>query len=542
MSHNSYIRLLQTKYASVSKLVLAIFCVIAFTSLSLEQKKSSKQKPPNILFLIADDAGIDFSAYGSSYVNTPAFDRVAKEGILFNKAYTPNAKCAPSRSCILTGRNSWQLEAAANHWIYFPPQFKTFPEVLIENGYESGYTGKGYQPGFALTHDGKKRDLLIKSYDTFRLQPPTKEISRIDYASNFKYFHQVTDQDKPWFFWVGFNEPHRAYEYGTGTSVGRKNAASIKKVPGYLPDTDTVRNDLLDYAFEIEYMDKQVQKILDYLAASGELENTIIVYTSDHGMPFPRVKGNQYENSNHIPMAVMWKNGIKTTGRKVDDYISFIDLAPTFLQAAGITPTQSGMHPIAGNSLFTIFNSNKNGQVETARNFVLVGQERHDIGRPNDWGYPIRGLHKSGMLYLINYEPDRWPACNPETGYLNTDGGATKTFILNQRRSGVEKKFWRLCFGHRFAVELYDIKKDPDCIMNLAGEQKYKLIEESMKIELLSKLKSEGDYRMFGYGHIYENFPGAVYNNFYERFMKGESLKFNWINKSDIEKLPFDDY
>lgn len=530
------------KYRFISKLASVVLLVMVFSFFSFRKDGKKGPKPPNILFLIADDAGVDFSAYGSSYVRTPAFDRIAQEGVLFNRAYTPNAKCAPSRSCILTGRNSWQLEAAANHWIYFPPQFKTFPEVLKMNGYETGYTGKGYQPGFALTHDGKKRDLLIRSYDTFRVQPPTKDISRIDYASNFKYFQQVRDVDKPWFFWIGFNEPHRAYEYGTGSSVGGKKTSDIKKVPGYFPDTDTIRNDLLDYAFEIEYMDKQVAKILEYLAETGELDNTIIVYTSDHGMPFPRVKGNQYEHANHIPMAIMWRNGIRAINRRIDDYVSFIDLAPTFLQAAGINHQQSGMHPFAGISLFNILNSNRGGQVDASRNFVLVGQERHDIGRPNDWGYPIRGLHKDGMLYLVNYEPDRWPACNPETGYLNTDGGATKTFILNQRRSGVEKRYWRMCFGHRVAVELYDVKNDPDCIINLAGKPQYRSLEASMRVEMESKLRAQGDYRMFGYGHIYESYPGAVYNDYYERFIRGEKLKTGWVSATDFETQKISDY
>jgi len=120
------------------------------------------------------------------------------------------------------------------------------------------------------------------------------------------------------------------------------------------------------------------------------------------------------------------------------------------------------MHPFAGKPIFNIFNSTKNGQVETTRDYVLVGQERHDLGRPHDVGYPIRGIHKNGMLYLKNYEPDRWPVCNPETGYLNTDGSVTKTFILNQRRIGVEKKYWKLCFGHRVSEELYDVMKDPE--------------------------------------------------------------------------------
>ncbi len=106
--------------------------------------KTSKSKP-NILFCLADDASYPhMSAYGCPWVKTPGFDRVAREGILFTNTYTTNAKCAPSRACILTGRNSWQLEEAANHWCYFPEQFKTYAEVLAENGYFAGYTAKGW--------------------------------------------------------------------------------------------------------------------------------------------------------------------------------------------------------------------------------------------------------------------------------------------------------------------------------------------------------------------------------------------------------------
>lgn len=93
------------------------------------------QERPNILVIMFDDAGLDMSAYGSTYVDTPAFDAIAKEGMLFNRAYTPNAKCPPSRAALITGRNSWQLDAAANHVIYFPPKFKTYQETLLENGY-----------------------------------------------------------------------------------------------------------------------------------------------------------------------------------------------------------------------------------------------------------------------------------------------------------------------------------------------------------------------------------------------------------------------
>jgi N-sulfoglucosamine sulfohydrolase len=522
--------------------VMTAVISLSFIILNKNSKYKSNNKKPNILFIIADDAGTDFSAYGSSFVKTPAFDRIAQEGVLFNKAYTPNAKCAPSRSCILTGRNSWQLDAGMNHMIYFPSYFKTFPEALSQNGYAVGYTGKAYAPGKSLDHEGKPRDLVVKNYGE-RLLPssPTKGIGQIDYQANLKDFLNQKG-DKPWLFWVGIYEPHRIFEYGTGTKLGGKKTTDIKKVPKYLPDSDSIRNDLLDYAFEIEHMDKQVGDILKMLEDMGELDNTLIVYTSDHGMPFPRTKGNQYEYSNHIPLAMMWKNGIKTTNRKIEDYINFTDLAPTFLQLAGVSNKASGMYPITGKSLLPIFNSQKSGQIEPNRNYVLVGQERHDYGRPNDVGYPMRGMHKNGMLYLRNYEPDRWPVCNPETGYLNCDGGASKSFILNQRRSGVEKKYWKLCFGHRPAEELYDVKNDPDCVNNQVNTPKYKAIAAQMKAEMEKKLRAEGDLRMLGYGHIYEQYPGADINGFYERYMKGERFKTGWVEPTDYEAGIIEDY
>jgi N-sulfoglucosamine sulfohydrolase len=524
----------------MKKIAFLIAAISAFGFVIGKKDNKPEAKRPNILFIIADDAGMDMSAYGRTWVKTPAFDRIAKEGLLFEKAYTPNAKCAPSRSCIMTGRNSWQLDAACNHWIYFPTHFKTFAEVLLENGYQTGFTGKGYSPGKALKEDGSPRPLLGKDYTTLKTTPPAKEISNNDYAGNFANFLKSTDKEKAWCFWIGFNEPHRAYQYGIGAKNGKKTSA-IEKIPAYFPDTDSVRNDLLDYAYEIEYMDSHVDRILKSLEESGQLENTLIVFTSDHGMPFPRVKGNEYENSNHIPMAIRWGNGIVQKGRKVSDYVSFIDLAPTFLEVAGIDFKTSGMQPPAGKSLFPIFKSNKSGQIVAARNFVLVGQERHDYGRPHDVGYPIRGMHKDGYLYLKNYEPSRWPACNPETGYLNCDGGATKSYILNQRRLKTDKKYWSLCFGKRPSEELYNLKTDPDCVKNLINDPSLKAIAKRMEKEMEAKLLAEGDLRMKGFGSIYEKYPGAEVNGFYERFMKGEKLKTGWVNVTDFEEEVIED-
>ena len=511
----------------------------AFSTLAAPGAEASR---PNILFCIADDASwAHMGAYGCSWVKTPGFDRVAREGILFTNAYTPNAKCAPSRSCILTGRNSWQLEAAANHWCYFPAKFKTYAEALPEHGYHTGFTGKGWAPGIAGKIDGRPRQLAGKRYQARKLTPPTRAISGNDYAGNFADFLDAKPQGQPFCFWYGGHEPHRGYEYDSGRTKGGKKLDQIDRVPRHWPDNETVRADMLDYAFEIEHFDKHLERMLDALEERDLLDNTLVVVTADNGMPFPHVKGQKYEYSNHLPLAVMWKKGIRSPGRKVDDYVCFIDFAPTFLDVAGLTAEQVGMQPITGRSLTEIFTSGKSGQCVRQRDHVLFGKERHDVGRPNDAGYPVRGIVKDGYLYLHNFEPDRWPGGNPETGYLNCDGSPTKTECLQARRSAETKRFWTFSFGKRPVEELYEIREDPECITNLADRDDLQVVKARLKNQLFQELREQGDPRMFGKGHVFDEYPyrDRKTTDFYERYMSGELKEkaAGWVNPSDFEKL-----
>jgi N-sulfoglucosamine sulfohydrolase len=499
---------------------------------------------PNILFCIADDASFPhMGAYGCTWVETPAFDRVAREGLLFTRAYTPNAKCAPSRACILTGRNSWQLKAACNHIPYFPNEFKTYAEALSEHGYFVGMTAKGWAPGVAIDARGNpRRHMAGAPFNKRTTSPPARAISNNDYAGNFEEFLQTAPPKKPWCFWYGCFEPHRAYEYGAGISKGFKSVRDIDRVPGFWPDNEVIRTDMLDYAFEIEYFDHHLARMLSALEERGELDNTLVVVTSDNGMPFPRVKGQEYEMSNHLPLAIMWKQGISNPGRVIEDYVSFIDFAPTFLDVADVQWERSGMPPATGTTLVNIFRSPKSGQVDPTRDHVLIGKERHDIGRPHDWGYPIRGIVKNGMLFIRNFETDRWPAGNPETGYLNCDGSPTKTEILNLRRSGNEDKYWHWSFGKRKADELYNVQEDPDCLDNLAGTPKYQEIETRFREQLLRELRAQEDPRAMGQGDIFDTYPYANkgQRGFYEKFTSGVQLRAGWVNASDFEQAPIE--
>lgn len=496
---------------------------------------TADENRPNILFAIADDWSLHAGAYGTPWIETPNFDRVAREGLLFNQAYTPMAKCAPSRAIILTGRHLWQNEEAGNHMAQFPAKLKSWPEVLMEHGWHMGITGKGWGPGIANDASGQPRLITGKSYNRRRSPPPTPAMSQNDYAANFVDFLDEARADAPWCFWYGATEPHRGYEFQSGVNKGGKQLQDIDRVPAYWPDHEVVRHDMLDYAFEVEHVDSHLGRMLAELDRRGLLDSTLIIVTSDHGMPFPRVKGYAYHDSNHVPLAIRWPGGVSNPGRVIDDFVDFTDIAATVLDVAGIPSEASGMLPVTGRSWREIFESEQAGQVISERDHVLIGKERTDVGRPHNWGYPIRGIVTHDTLYLHNYEPTRWPAGNPETGYLDTDGSPTKSLILEMGRLDRSNRHWQLNFGIRPADELYDLRTDPDCTQNLAtgsaNADRVRAIRERME----SKLKSQEDPRMFGRGQVFDEYPPTRGDGFYESYMRGENPNAGWVNESDFE-------
>ena len=486
---------------------------------------------PNVLLVIGDDISFPhLGVYGTDWVNTPNCDRLAAEGLTFLNAYTPNPKCGPSRSVLLTGRNSWQLGPAMNHIAYWPDTLNSVWEALGEAGYHTGFTGKGWAPGNPGRRNGKRRELTGKRYSEIKLEPPTREISTVDYAANFGAFLQGRSDDEPFAFWYGSLEPHRAYEFGSGSRLGGRSADAIDRVPAYWPDVDSVRQDMLDYAYEIEHFDRHLGRMMDTLAARGELDNTIIIVTADNGMPFPRVKGQLYHDSHHLPFLVRFPPGIERSGATVEELVNFIDVAPTLADYCGLDVAPFDYQ---GRSLRPLL---EGSTPQDWPDFVLFGKERHDIGRPNDNGYPIRGIREGDHLLLVNYEPERWPAGHPVTGYLNTDGSATKSFILHQFRAGNDK-YWQLNLGRRPAVELYDLSADTDCIDNLAANPRYAADVERLRTRMENELAAQGDLRMAGRGSEYEAFPSSndSQRGYYGKFMAGDTVTAAWVNKDDYE-------
>lgn len=452
-------------------------------------------KKPNVLFCIADDASPHFGVYGCDWVKTPNIDRLGKSGLVFDNTYTPTAKCAPSRAAILTGRNPWQLEEAANHQSFFPAKFKAFSECLAEAGILVGAQGKTWGPGTAMTADGKPRIFGLKNSGGNPADP----------GSGFRKFLAERDKHQAFFYWFGSHHPHRAYKLDAGIAAGKKTT-DIAHVPAFWPDNDTVRRDMLDYATEIEEYDAQIGSLLKVLAESGELDNTLVIVTSDHGMPFPRVKGHNYDMSNRIPLVVHWPQGIAKPGQRVADFVSLIDIAPTVLEVCGLDGEKSGMSPLTGTSITNLLR----GKAAPPRDVVILGRERNDVlarpGTPHGLGYPVRGIREGGYLYLHNFTPERWPCGNPELGLTDTDASPSKKLI---EALGEQDRFWQFSFGKRPQEELFDLATDPDCVKNLAEVAEHQARKAALQEKLFAELRRQNDPRILGQGDRFDNYPSV---------------------------------
>ena len=459
---------------------------------------------PNILFCISDDQSYAHTgANGDKVVKTPAFDRVAREGIRFLNAFCDAPTCGPSRSAILTGQPIWRLEEAGNIHSTLPDKFLTYAELLQQAGYATGFTGKGWSPG-RLAAGGRNANPAGKEYREKRLHPPFRSMSANDYAANFEAFLGEVEEGQPFCFWLGTHEPHRAFETGAGKKSGKDPKQVV--VPPIFPDHPTVRNDLLDYYVEVEHFDLMVARAMATLEKEGHLGNTIVVITSDHGMPFPRAKASLYDAGTHVPLAIRWPQGIGAGGRIHAGLVNLSDLAPTFLEAAGVAVPEM----MTAKSLMGIL---KKSLSDTSR-AAFIAMERHDGCRRGGKGYPCRAIRTSEYLYIRNFEPSRWPAGNPDREFCaryipfgEVDSSPTKSLLMNSREKARLKHFHQLAFGRRPAEELYHVTTDPGQLENLAGKPQHAGIQENLATRLQAHLVRTRDPRALGLDAPWDYYP-----------------------------------
>jgi len=460
-------------FSGISLVTILLFS-FGYKSVSLPP---DQKKMPNILVLIADDWGYpNAGTYGDKAVKTPNFDKLAKSGALFTNAFT-TPSCSPSRASLLTGQWPHNLEEGVHLKGFLRKKFPNYTTLLSDQGYAVGLRKKGYGPG-QYQLGGYEHNPAGPSYPSF------------------KEFYTGKSKDKPFCFWYGSSNPHRPYKQGSGVNAGKSLSSVI--VPAFLPDRPEIRSDILDYYYEVEQFDKEVGEVIKILEASGELENTLIVITGDNGMPFPRAKANLYDVGTHIPLAIIWPGKIKP-GQVLADFVGFIDLAPTFLEAAN-QPVPAAM---SGKSLLSLVTGNAK---TLGRDKMFVERERHADVREGNVGYPARAIRTNEFLYIRNFRPDRWPAGDPNK-YGDIDGSPTKTYIMEHKGEQEIAPFFQLAFQKRPAEELYDLKNDPDQLKNIAQDERYVKAKKKLSTELNNWMEDTKDPRLNNGGDYLEKYP-----------------------------------
>ncbi len=465
--------------------VVLFACLVSLAEVDAEDGPKPR---PNILFCMADDWGWPHAgAYGDKVVATPAFDRLAKEGMLFDSAFVSSPSCSPSRNAMLTGQQFYRLEEGASLWNCLDVRYPNFMFLLRDSGYEIGHWSKAWGPGF-YERGG------------YQEHPCGPEI-------DFGKFLKDRKKEKPFCFWLGTHDPHRAYKKGSGVKSGIP--VDKVRVPAFYPDVAEIRSDIADYYFEVQRWDHDVAHALELLEKDGLLDNTIVVMTSDHGMPFPRCKANLYDWGTRVPLAIRWGKSIRQ-GAVEKRLVSLTDLAPTFLEAAGVTIPAA----MTGQSLLPLM-ANGGKDVPEWRDFLVYGRERHTTAqeKPSTEGYPSRAIRNGDWLLILNLESSLWPAGvpnganHPSGQFSDSDDGPTKKMIIAMKDDAENGRYYDLCFSKRPEVELYNCRDDPDQVINLATNPEYGETVARMRAKLVDHLKTSRDPRFNGGPVKFNSYP-----------------------------------
>ena len=463
------------------KLVLPVITLLVCLTVGWTFRPQATR--PNLVFIVADDLSPTLGCYGDSVAPTPTIDRLAREGVLFEKAFCTSPSCSPSRASMLTSRYPHQLAEGTNLWGTLPSRYPNVVNLLETAGYRVGLTGKGWGPG-DHTVGGYSRNPAGPSFESFGAFMEGQSGNR-------------TGEPKPFFFWLGPQDPHRPYQAELKQTMGLR--PQYLKVPTNLPDTPEVRDDLLDYYAEVARFEQTVASVVRTLEQSGQMQNTLIIVTSDNGMPFPRAKANLYDAGTRIPLVM---HGVNFTGgKRIGTLVSLIDLAPTLLEAAGLTKAD-GME---GGSLARYVTGRK-----MADQPIFVERERHAQVRAGKLSYPMRAIRTRQFLYIQNLKPDRWPAGDPKEvmavgAYGDIDNGPAKRYLIEHR-----DQYPALADGalaKRPADELYDLRNDPNQQTNVAEQPANRATLAKLRQQLQAWRQRTADPRLTSTGEVIDTYP-----------------------------------
>lgn len=507
-----------------------VICVLLFSRVAAAQTADR----PNVLVVFADDWGRYASAYGrlepgglSDIVQTPNFDRLAASGVLFTRAFVNAPSCTPCRSSLLSGQYFWRTgRGAILQGAVWDDRIPTFPLLLEKSGYQIGHTAKVWSPGSPGNAPiGAGRTAVKGATGKFNdysealtsSEDPAAAGEQLlgEVRANFRSFLQSRQPDKPFLYWWGPTTTHRTWIRGSGKRLWNIDPERLQgRMPGHLPDVPEVREDVADYLGEVQAVDAGLGAILEVLQETGQRDNTLVIVSGDHGMPgVPGGKCNLYDTGTRVSLAISWPARIPA-GRVLDDFVSLPDVCPTVLQAAGVEVPAV----MTGRSLLTMLQSRGAGIADASRDHVVTGRERHvAAARPGFLPYPQRGLRTADFLYIRNFAPDRWPmgvgpgfgaedggwpdqktlTANTFAAFADMDASPTKAWVIEQGLQRPEYRvFFERAFAKRPAEELYDLRRDPEQLHNVAGAAEYAGVLRQQSERLLQILRESGDPRV----------------------------------------------
>ena len=504
---------------------------------------------PNILFAFADDMGKYASCYANQeesgiwqeMISTPNIDRMAAEGALFNNAFVNAPSCTPCRSSILSGQYFYRTKRGAIlQGAVWDERIPTYPLLLERDGYHIGFTYKVWSPGTPRDagyggernkYESGGRKFCQFSQNATKLISSGKSVAEAkqllldEVKNNFQEFLNANTENKPFCYWFGPTNTHRKWIAGSGKALWDIEPDELTgHMPPFLPDVETVRQDFADYLGEVMAFDTGFGLLIQILEEMGELDNTLIVVSGDHGFPgVTNGKCNLYDFGTNVPLVVRYPAAVPAN-RVLNDFVSLMDLAPTFLEIADIEIPEI----MTGKSILPVLKSKKGGQVDKSRDYVITGRERHVAkARDGNLPYPQRAIRTKDYLYIINFKAERWPMGNPAeneaeiefdklanntfVSYGDYDASPTKAWIIQHKNEEAYNVYYDYAFSKRPEEELYILKNDPDQISNVAQIPKYEKIRANLRNQLLSHLKSTGDPRVVDKGDTFDKPPYAGY-------------------------------
>ena len=422
---------------------------------------------PNILIIMADDCTHnDLPVYGGQNAKTPNIDRLASEGLVFNRAYLASAMCQPCRAELYTGQYPMRNGCAWNHSAS-RPDAKSMPHHLKPLGYRVGLAGKVHvKPAKAFPFE------KVEGFDPSCVRNPTR-------PHDLQHIRRFMAVDDPFCLVVALVEPHVPWVMGDASKYDPKKA----KLPANLADTPRTREAFSRYLAEITYMDNQVGEILDVLDKSGKADNTVVLFTSEQGSQFPGCKWTNWDTGLHTALIARWPGKV-ASGKRTNALVQYTDVVPTLIDAAGGRVRRRALD---GTSFLPVLLSKKSEHRE------YVYGVHNNI--PEGPAYPIRTISDGRYRYIRNLRPDEiyiekhlmgWSG----KGELNNPYWATwVSNAWNQPHTyDMVKRYM-----HRPAEELYNTAEDPYEMTNLADDPALSDIKARLSGELDRWLRSQGD-------------------------------------------------